>query len=131
MENETKVGRIKGKPTLLAIYSGRLPADSVLGALQSVEYPLDDVAVYYRLEGTDQVIDAVTGKIAAGQSLNEVELSRKDSDKVDTLVLMHPPADRFPAVRSVLNGLGSADIKYADETNLVGTSGVGPAEEVT
>ena len=111
-------GEIVGRPTLLATYNGRIDAQSILDRLGQTGYSLEDVSVYYRPQGTDQVIDAVTGQVAAGQSLNEGELKRDTLEKVDTLVLMHPDHTQFPAVQQALiSAGGSPDIKYSETTH--------------
>lgn len=110
-------GEIVGLPTLLAIYDVRIEAQQVLDGLKNAGYPMEDVCVYYRVKGSDQVIDATTGHVAAGQSLNEDELKRSKLENVDTLVLLHPNAQQAEAAQQVLATLGTPDIKYATETH--------------
>lgn len=112
----TTDGRIVGRPTLLVTYTSKLDPQAVLSAIGGVGYPLEDVAVYYRVAGTDQVIDARTGQVAAGQALSEDDLKGKTPEKVDTLVLLHPDGAQFVAVQSALKPLGEADIKYAEQS---------------
>ena len=110
-------GERVGRPTLLATYDGRLDAEQILGSLRTLGYPLEDVSVYYRPDGTDQVIDATTGQVAAGQSLTDEEIERKRLEKFHTLVLMHPDGQQFPSVQEALLAIAPADIKYAGETH--------------
>jgi hypothetical protein len=107
-------GVIIGLPTLLAIYEGRLDAGQILDGLRAGGYPPDDVRIYYRLKGTDQVLDAFTGHIAGGQSLSEEEIKKRhlNLNQVDTLVLMHPDPGRFPVIREVLARFGNPTIIY-------------------
>jgi hypothetical protein len=115
MDLET-AGRIIGKPTLLVTYESKLDPEAVLGAIGGLGYPLSDVSVYYRVVGTDQVLDATTGQAAAGQAL-AAEVSRgKTLDKLETLVLLHPNAEQFVALQGALRTLGNADIKYAEQS---------------
>jgi hypothetical protein len=120
---EAREGEIIGKPTLMAIYTGRQDANRILDGLKSTGYPLDDVSVYYRPDGTDQVIDAVTGEVAAGQSLNEKDLKNKQLQNVQTVVLMHPEQNQYQSVRQVLASIGTADIKYSGITDVEGRPG--------
>ena len=115
MDNESD-GRIIGRPTLLVTYTSKLDPQAVLSAIGGVGYPLEDVAVYYRVAGTDQVIDARTGQVAAGQALSEDDLKGKTPEKVDTLVLLHPNGEQFVALQGALKPLGEADIKYAEQS---------------
>ncbi len=116
-------GRIIGRPTLLAIFDGRVGADEIMLGLRGVGYPLEDVSVYYRPRGTDQVIDATTGQVAAGQSLTEHETDPKNAGNVQTLVLMHPEKQQFEDVRSVLMRAGQAEIMYEGGTLAEGHPG--------
>ena len=109
-------GAIVGRPTLLATLAGRRDAQEILSGLGRTGYPLEDVSVYYRLGGTDQVIDAVTGQVAAGQSITQEEVTPKSLENAQTLVLMHPNAEQFRAVEQVLSGMEVVDIKYQGET---------------
>lgn len=111
-----------GKPTLLVTFGSRLEAQKILGAIGALNYPLDDVSVYYRLVGTDQVLDATTGQIAAGQALNDDELKKHENPQFETLVLMHPTGAQFVALQSALQPFGQADYKYAGETEAEGSS---------
>lgn len=113
-------GRIMGRPTLLVTYRGKLDAQAVMDAIGGAGYPLDDVSVYYRVAGTDQVIDATTGQVAAGQSLSAEESAGKAPDKLDTLVLLHPDGVQFAAVQGALAQFGDADVKYAEATIAAG-----------
>jgi hypothetical protein len=109
-------GRIIGRPTLLVTYAIKLDAQAILDAIGGMGYPLDDVSVYYRVGSTDQVIDAVTGQVAAGQALSAEELRGRALEKLETLVLLHPNAEQFVALQSALRPLGEADIKYAEQS---------------
>src|SRR5436190_17342694 len=115
-------GRIVGKPTLLVTYSSKLDPQAILSAIGGVGYPLDDVSVYYRVAGTDQVIDATTGQVAAGQALSAEQVQAKALEKVDTLVLLHPDGSQFVAIQQALKPLGEADIKYAEQSVAGGDS---------
>jgi hypothetical protein len=130
MDNESD-GRIVGKPTLLVTYSSKLDPQAILAAIGGVGYPLDDVSVYYRVEGTDQVIDATTGQVAAGQALSAEELRGKALEKLDTLVLLHPDGAQFVAIQDALKPLGEADIKYAEQSVVGGNSDGGVIEPET
>lgn len=109
-------GRIIGKPTLLVTFGSKLDAQAILDAVGGLGYPLGDVRVYYRVVGTDQVLDALTGQVAAGQALNEAELSRISAQRLETLVLMHPDGEQFVAVQGALKQFGEGDFKYAEGT---------------
>ena len=115
-------GRIVGKPTLLVTYSSKLDAQAILSAIGGVGYPQDDVSVYYRVAGTDQVIDATTGQVAAGQALSAEQVKAKALEKLDTLVLLHPDGEQFVAIQEALKPLGEADIKYAEQSVAGGNS---------
>lgn len=108
--------RIVGRPTLLVVYGARLDGRGVLRSLDAIGYPTADVRVYYRVAGTDQVIDAVTGDVPAGESLTPGSVGRAEAEKLETLVLMHPDASQFPAVKQALDALGSADFMYSEAT---------------
>ncbi len=112
-----------GKPTLMAIYTGRLEAATVLDSLGRVGYPLNDVSVYYRLKDTDQVLDATTGQVAAGQSLSNTDLTDELRRNVDTVVLLHPDRRASANVLTVLNSLGQPDVLYEGETDVEGAPG--------
>lgn len=112
-----------GLPTLLAIYEGKLDATLIMGALRSTGYPPEDVRIYHRIKGTDQVLDAFTGHVAAGQSLTEEEIQKKHLEQVDTLVLMHPDAAQFPIVKSALTRVGNPQIMYEGGTEAEGRPG--------
>jgi hypothetical protein len=118
MSDETRQldsGHIVGRPTLLVTFGERLDAQGVLQALERVGYPKTDVRVYYRPSDTDQVIDAVTGTVPAGEALPH-EVANKQDVKLDTLVLLHPDGAQFVAVRGALDKLGPADYKYSEAT---------------
>src|SRR5262249_53267890 len=108
--------RIIGKPTLLVTYTGKLDPQVILSAIGAIGYSLGDVSVYYRVTGTDQVLDASTGQVAAGQALCADELRGKSLDRVDTLVLLHPDGAQFVALQGALKPLGNADFKYSEQT---------------
>ncbi len=116
-------GVIIGRPTLLATFDGRLDVEQIVSSLGRVGYPAEDIAVYYRPVGSDQVIDARTGQVAPGQSLIEGDLSTM---KLQTLVLMHPTSEQLPVVEQALSTIGPADIKYEGETRVEGGSGDAP-----
>jgi len=105
-------GVIVGRPTLMAIYDSKLDAKGVLDTLGRAGYPLEDVSVYYRPKGGDQVLDAITGEVAAGQSLAQTEITPKMLENLDTIVLMHPDKDNAQSLQQTLKSLGNADIKY-------------------
>ena len=105
-------GVIVGRPTLMAIYDSKLDAKGVLDTLRGTGYPLQDVSVYYRVKGTDQVLDATTGEVAAGQSLAQTEITPKMLENLDTIVLMHPDKAHAQSMQQTLKSLGNADIKY-------------------
>lgn len=109
-------GKILGRPTLLVTYTTKLDAQAVLGVIGGTGYPLDDVDVYYRVAGTDQVIDATTGQVALGQALSADELAAKALETLETLVLLHPDGEQFGVIQSALKQFGAADIKYSEET---------------
>lgn len=112
-----------GRPTLLAIFPVRLDAHTLLDALKRLDYGQSDVSVYYRLRGTDGVIDAVSGKVPAGQTLTEADFARAGGN-VDTLVLMHPAGERLAAVRGVFATMGAEPvIMYAGKTTVEGRPG--------
>ncbi|MFL5735119.1 MAG: hypothetical protein ACJ78Q_18340 [Chloroflexia bacterium] len=120
-------GEIIGKPTMLVKYDGMLDAETVLSCLKRVNYPLEDVSILFRVEGSDQVMDLTTGHMAAGQSLTDEELSARKSQSGQTLVLLHPTAEQAPAVRQALTEIGHPnlhpEIEYAGETRAHGRPG--------
>ena len=113
---DVDAGKIVGKPTLLVTFNSKLDAKPILDAICALDYPLADVSVYYRVAGTDQVIDAVTGQVAAGQALSEEDAKGLDLNALETLVLLHPNGEQFVAVQGALNRFGEADYKYAERT---------------
>jgi len=114
-------GSIYGRSTLLVTFDARVDAQSLLAALGPLGYPVSDVRIYYRPVGTDQVIDAVTGEVPAGEALQLDKLKAKGDVQVQTLVLMHPDAAQFVAVQDAFKSLGAADYKYADAVVFEGT----------
>jgi hypothetical protein len=114
-------GSIFGKATLLVTFGLRLEAQAVLSALGVMGYPVSDVRIYYRPIGTDQVIDALTGQVPAGESLQLDKLRAKEAQNLETLVLMHPDAAQFVAVQEAFKPLGEADYKYAEAVVFEGT----------
>jgi hypothetical protein len=117
---------IVGRPTLLAKYEGRLDAKQILDALGAAGYPLNDVSVLFKVAGSDEVVDLVSGQIPAGQSLTERELARinqKTQEAGQTAVLMHPEREQLEAVRNALAQVGTPDIEYAGETHAFGGPG--------
>ncbi len=128
MDTQTD-GRIVGKPTLLVTYGIKVDAQAILDAIGGLGYPLSDVSVYYRVSGTDQVLDAITGQVAAGQALSPEELRGKAMEKLETLVLLHPDAEQFVALQSALKPLGEADMKYAAQDVAGGDTGGGADDD--
>lgn len=114
--HEIDSGHIFGKPTLLVTFGSKLAGSDVLAALGSISYPLDDVRVYHRPVGTDQVIDAITGEVPAGEALPRGATSGKVIQKCETLILMHPDAAQFVATQGALKQFGAADYKYSEAT---------------
>ena len=120
---EAPESEIVGKPTLLAKYEGRLDAQAVLNALGRAGYPLEDVSVLFKVLGSDEVIDLASGQVAAGQSLNERELTPQKAQQGQTAVLLHPTVEQLDGVKAALAELGKADIEYAGETHAFGRPG--------
>jgi hypothetical protein len=116
-----------GLPTLMAVYDAKLDADSVLNGLRAVSYPLADVSVYHKPKGIDQVIDATTGQVAAGQALTEAEVTPKMLENLQTVVLLHPPDDQLKAVHGALSALGSANFLHESDTQCIRREGVKPS----
>jgi|SRR5437868_11093039 len=120
-------GEIVGKPTMLAKFDGMLSAEQILDSLKQIGYPLDDVSVLFRIEGSDQVIDLTTGHVASGQALTDEEVNAHKAQKGQTLVLLHPTSEQAPAVRKALAEVGHPDvhpdIEYAGETRAHGRLG--------
>ena len=110
-------GEIVGRPTLLAVYPQHLPVQQVLDGLRATGYPQEKVLLYYRVKGTDQVIDARTGRMAPGQSLTMEELRPEQLETTDTVVLMHPRRAEFDAVQQALMSLGAPELHYEGETH--------------
>ncbi|HEX8231417.1 MAG TPA: hypothetical protein VF826_19220 [Chloroflexia bacterium] len=115
--------RMVGKPTLMAIYPQRYEASAILDSLGRVGYPLDDVSVYYRLKGTDHVVDATTGQVAAGQSVNQQEITQEGLNGAETVVLLHPGTEVVQAVTVALATVGQPTILYEGETGVEGNLG--------
>ncbi len=116
---------MRGLPTLMAVYGGaKLDAESVLEGLIASGYPSADVSVYHRLMGTDQVIDATTGQIAAGQALTEEEITTKMLERMETVVLLHPPDDKLKMVHEALSALGSVNFLHESDTQCIRREGV-------
>ncbi len=115
--------RMMGKPTLMAIYPQRYDAAAILDSIGRVGYPLDDVSVYYRVKGTDHVVDATTGQVAAGQSINQEEVTQEVLNNAETVVLLHPGMEVLPAVTGALASLGEPSILYEGETDVEGRLG--------
>lgn len=116
-------GEIVGRPTMLAKFQGRLDAEPILESLKRIGYPLEDVSVLFRIEGGEQVVDLVAGRVAAGQSLTDEELNARKLAKGQTVVLMHPTTEQFPAVKQALSEIGTAELEYVGETHAFGRSG--------
>src|SRR5947209_7015473 len=106
-------GEIVGKPTMLAKFAGRQDAQKVLDALGAIGYPLNDVSVLFRLEGSDQVVDQETGHVAAGQSITEEELQKNKDVSGQTVVLLHPLPEQAHPVESALSQLGQVEFEYS------------------
>ena len=104
----------------MAIYDTKLDAMGVLNSLGGAGYPLEDVSVYYRIKGSDQVLDAATGEVASGQSLAQTEITPKMLENLDTIVLMHPSKAAAQSVQQTLMSLGNANIKYEESSVLEG-----------
>jgi hypothetical protein len=113
-------GHIVGKPTLLVTFRARLDGPMVVSALNGIGYPSADVRVYHRPEGTDQVIDALTGEVPAGEALTREDAGKQAERKLETLVLLHPDPAQFLAAQGALAQFGEADYKYSEETVYVG-----------
>ena len=79
-------GSIYGRSTLLVTFDVRVDAQALLAALGVLGYPVSDVRIYHRPVGTDQVIDAVTGEVPAGEALQLDKLKAKGDLQVQTLV---------------------------------------------
>ena len=107
-------GVIVGRPTLMAIFDAKLDAKGVLDSLRGTGYPLQDVSVYYRPKGGDQVLDAISGEVAAGQSLAQTEITPKMLENLDTIVLMHPDQAHAQSLQQTLMSLGNANIIYEE-----------------
>ncbi len=113
-EHEVDNAPMVGRPTLLVTFSAKLDGQAVMSALGKVGYPVSDVRIYHRPVGTDQVIDALTREVPAGEALARNVTASKDGRKLDTLVLLHPDGAQFVAVKGALDQLGVADYKYSE-----------------
>jgi hypothetical protein len=120
---EAVEGEIVGRPTMLAKFTGKQDTQAVLDALGQIGYPVEDVSVLFRPEGSDQVIDQETGHVAAGQSLTEEEVASHREWRGQTVVLLHPLPEQAGAVQAALAKLGEVDIEYAGETHALGRPG--------
>ncbi|HET6261994.1 MAG TPA: hypothetical protein VFG99_07110 [Chloroflexia bacterium] len=121
--NSMDSSRMTGKPTLMAIYPRRYEVAAILDSIGRVGYPLHDVSVYYRVKGTDHVVDATTGQVAAGQSINQEEVTPEVLNNAETVVLLHPGADVLSAVTEALIAVGEPNILYEGETDVEGRLG--------
>lgn len=129
---DVQEGEIVGLPTMLAKYAGRQDANRILESLKQIGYPLDDVSVLFRLEGSDQVLDQLTGQVAAGQALTDKDLHSPKVEHGQTVVLMHPYREQLQAVEAVLQSIGPVEIEYTGETHAFGRlGGVERKEEET
>ncbi len=117
-------GLIAGLPTLMAVYGAKLDAESVLEGLRASGYPSAGVSVYHRLMGTDQVIDAATGQVAAGQALTEEEITNKMLERLETVVLLHPPDGQLKLAHDALAALGPADFLHESDTQCLRRGGM-------
>jgi hypothetical protein len=124
-------GEIVGKPTMLAKFSGKQDAQKVLDALGAVGYPLNDVSVLLRIEGSDQVLDQVSGHVAAGQSVTEEELQKNKDTPGQTVVLLHPLPEQSHSVEAALSQLGQVEFEYSGETHALGRPGGVEREDET
>lgn len=120
---EAPEGEIVGKPTLLAKYAGRVEVQPVLDALGATGYPIADVSVLFRIGGSDQVSDQVSGQVAAGQSVTEEELKKRAAQGGQTVVLMHPTQAQLQAVQAALSSVGQVEFEYSGETHVLGKPG--------
>jgi hypothetical protein len=124
-------GEIVGRPTMLATFTGRQDTQAVLDALRGVGYPLDDASVLFRLAGSDQVIDQVTGHVAGGQALTEEEVAKHKDWQGQTVVLLHPLPEQAHAIEAALSKLGEIAIEYSGETHAFGHPGGVEREDET
>jgi hypothetical protein len=120
---EADEGEIVGRPTLLAKFAGRVDEEQILGSLRQIGYPAEDVSVLFRVEGSDQVVDQFTGRVAAGQALTDEELAHHREGRGHTAVLMHPEPELVQAVKGALSALGEVEIEYSGETHAFGRPG--------
>jgi hypothetical protein len=120
---EAGEGKIVGRPTMLAKFEGRLDHEQVLRSLERTGYPLEDVSVLFRPEGSDQVVDLTTGHVAAGQSLTDEEIERRKLEKGQTVVLLHPTTEQVQSVNAALAEIGTPEIEYSGETHAHGQPG--------
>lgn len=120
---QAREGQIVGRPTLLAIFQQHLPPQDLMNRLREVGYPMEDVTIYYRLKGTDQVVDAITGEVAAGQSITTAEVSPAQLQSAETVLLMHPTEEYVNPIQGVLTAIGGADVKYSASTEAIGRPG--------
>ena len=111
-------GQIQGLPTLMAIYPDKLAREAVLEGLRASGYAGSGVLVYYRVKGTDQVVYADSGRIAAGQALDEAQLTPQA--QMETIVLAHPQDGQIETLKSALEALGSAQVLYEGATTVEG-----------
>jgi hypothetical protein len=116
-------GEIVGRPTMLAKFTGKQDTQAVLDALGGMGYSLEDVSVLFRLAGSDQVIDQVTGHVAGGQALSEEEVARHKDWQGQTVVLLHPLPEQAHAIEAALSKLGKVEIEYSGETHAFGRLG--------
>ena len=115
--------RMVGKPTLMAVYPQRYDVAAILDSIRRVGYPLNDVSVYYRMKGTDHVVDATTGQVAAGQSVNQDEITQEGLNSAETVVLLHPGTEVVEAVTGALHLVGEPTVLYEGETDVEGNLG--------
>jgi hypothetical protein len=121
--NHMDSSRMTGKPTLMAIYPQPCDVAAILDSIGRVGYPLNDVSVYYRVKGTDHVVDAMTGQVAAGQSINQEEVTPEVLRNAETVVLLHPGTEVLSAVTAALASLGQPNVLYEGETDVEGRLG--------
>jgi hypothetical protein len=102
----------------MAIYPEKLPREAVLDGLRAGGYAGSAVLVYYRVKGTDQVVYADSGRIAAGQALDEAQLTPQV--QMETIVLAHPQDGQIETLKAALEALGSGQVLYESATVVEG-----------
>src|SRR5688500_1263563 len=113
-------GEITGLPTLMAVFPTKIAQHVILRALAAGGYAGNDIVVYHRLKGTDQVVYASNGRIAPGQALDEGNITPDSLSNVDTVVLLHPAEAQLEALRGALGALGEVQILFEGKTVVEG-----------